>query len=199
MKRKIWIKRKDRIRQRYRVGRKAKRNFGSQIVRQKIREDLPLLSKEKQEILDKSLPGFDEILPSEHRRKELIRVFEKNPELYKEYRETKPKILFHKGTTSKTYPDRNIITISDPESGGWLIYDKKEGVHKRLSLEPQLRHELRHISDFSKINDYERWKEIPRSLKESSAESAEHISLRRRKIPQKAVDINVEHFFRRQK
>lgn len=195
MKRRVRIRRMDGVRQRYWVGKKLRKNYGSQIIRQRIRKDIPKLSGEEIEDIEFGLPSPDKILPSSYRREEIVRTFEKNPELYKEFRETKPKILFIKGRPSRTHPRERVILISDPRTRGWMVYDKKRGEYNIEGIEPDLRHELRHLSDFDLVGDFNKWKNvIPDSLKESSTTSAEYISKRHQKIPKRVVRYNVEKF-----
>lgn len=199
MKKKIFkrYRTKKREGQRYWIVEKP-RNFGSQIIRQRIRKDLPLLSKEefetKKDIIEAFPSTIGEILPQTHRRKELVRIFEKNPELYKELRTKKPSIFFYTGKISKAYPDINTITLSDPESKGWIVYNKKDGQYRTQGLEPHLRHEFRHLSDFEPIANIEKWKSLPKSLKESSATSAEYLSIRRQKVPKRIIESNIQQF-----
>ena len=75
MKHRVWIKRKDRIKQRYWVGQKLK-NYGSQIVRQRIRKDLVLLkNKESYAVglgtIDVGIQGNEPILSLENLEKDL--------------------------------------------------------------------------------------------------------------------------------
>lgn len=197
MKRRIWIKRKDRVRQRYWTGKSPKKNYGSQIIRQKIREDLSILPHERIEIrkeLIKSRPDstIKEFLPLKHRKEELVRVFEKNPELYDEFKIRKPLILFHTGEESKTIPLSNIMVLSDKDTLGKVGYSG--GLYKIKGLEPHIRHELRHITD-SILNRGE-YDNAPELLRESSAGLAEHISVRKYKTPQRVIDKNIREFFK---
>lgn len=198
MKHRIRIKRKDDIRQRYWVGRTLRKNYGSQMVRRQIRKDLQILPEEKVEIrkkLIKSRPDstIKEFLPREHRREELVRVFEKNPELYDEFKIRKPTILFHTGETSSTLPILNTISISDEDTLGKVGYE--DGVYKTKGLEPHLRHEIKHVTD--SILSKGKYDDAPELLRESSANSAEHISIRNYKTPKRIVEQNIKDFFGR--
>ena len=107
----------------------------------------------------------------------------------------KPKILFTSGESSRTYPRERVILISDPTTKGWLVYNKKSGEQQLQGIEPDLRHEFKHLSDFDIVSDFDKWKEaIPESLKESSAESAEGLSQRRKKVSRKIIDYNIKQF-----
>ena len=192
MKHRIKIRRRDGIRQRYWVGRKLRRNYGSKMIRDQIKIDIPTLSEEgfhsKKDFVE-TLPGSIEVvLPQKYRRKEVISVLEKNPELYKEFRKTKPTILFKQGgTMSKHYPSKNLIVISDDYTKGGFAYDKQEDVLKRQGLEQHLRHEIRHATG-SQLVGRKKYEELPKSFTELSAESAELVSTRKRKVPQEIRD-----------
>ena len=195
-KRRIRIRRRDGVRQRYWVGRKIRMNYGSHMMREKIKKDLSLLPRERLEIRKEAVKSHPrvvvgEFFPQTHRKKELVREFEKNPELYQEFRIKKPAIFFHTGEQTYSIPGSNVILLSDKGTLGGI--EHHEGVYKSKGLERDLRHELRHITD--SIISRGEYDDAPEQLKESSAQSAEHRSVRKYKTPQRLIDHNVKDFF----
>ena len=113
--------------------------------------------------------------------------------MYKEYQQIKPAIIFHKGPVPRTKPFKNVIFMSDKNSKGRFFSDTNLGIERVYGLEPNIRHELRHISDYVPVGNKKKWLELPSSLKESSAHSAEFVSVRK-PTPQKIVDENKRRF-----
>lgn len=180
--------------QRYWTGRMLK-NYGSQIIRQKIRKDLPLLSDEKIAHIRQEKKIKEKIFPSTHRREEIIRTFEKNPELYKEFREArKPSILFYEGNVTKSSPLKDLILISDKNSREEPLYDRFVGLERTYGIEPNIRHELRHASNF--FTDQFGYAFSSPSVKESSALAAEYISARRYKVPERMINKSFREVFK---
>lgn len=125
MKHRIKIKRRDGIKQRYWVGRKLKRNYGSKIFREQIK-NIDLTSTDRD-------------------RKQFQRFMEKHPELKSKIDKSKIRIE-NMGWLAKYEPETDTIFLpSDIFGSGEIPQDiKKDIISLRSHKHKMLLHELTH-------------------------------------------------------
>lgn len=206
MKHRIKIRRRDGVRQRYWIGRKLKKNYGSKMFREQIKKELygnPERRRKKlldiQEFIknDPELYDVEFIENPKIGSKKIIHVIEKHPYLLKDIRGSD--ILLYKSA-------RNVPPGFSKSKEGIIGIDEKlfnielSGIdpltrsRKVYTPEHVLKHEAAHLKSdkilrdigFNEKEEYDPVRE--RALSELASEYASHTDIRKERLPQRLVD-----------
>ena len=202
MKKRIWIRRKDRVKQRYWVGRKLRKNYGSKMFSEQIKKEvfsgpdeyiINLSRLKKIEKTDPKLKGSKFIEDPRIGSKILLRTIEKHPDMLKDLRGKD--IFFYEPKDEKTphgfFDDRTIIGINkrviatDSRIHG---LDPLTKTRKFQTLKDILKHESTH----------NRQKKMsPIDQKELGANLAMQTNIRKENINKELLDDAITEFFDR--
>ncbi|MEK6829354.1 MAG: hypothetical protein AABY15_04450 [Nanoarchaeota archaeon] len=201
MKHKIWIKRKDRVKQRYWVGKKLQKNYGSKMFREQVKKELygdDELRGAHFTILQESLKKdpflFDAKVIKHHKpgSKQLIHAVEKNPDLLKDLKNTS--VFFYEtdrlAPAGFSHKQRNIIAVDKnvlTKPPIWI--DPITQSKREHPLKDILKHEVVHFKQRNLS---------PEEQKELAANLAMHMDIRKEKPSKKAIGEDISNYFSRE-
>lgn len=204
MKRKVWIKRKDKVKQRYWVGKTIKRNYGSKMFRDQIKKEvfsgpeeyITNLSRLKQiEKTDPKIKGSKFVEDPRFGFKILLRTIEKHPDLLKDLRgkdiffyepkDKKTPLGFAKGRKGIVGINKNVIDIQYV----YTATDPSTKSTRDFPLSDILKHEVAHLKQ-QKIDPY-----IKHNLAEIAADYAIHTNIRKEKPRKQLMDRSISGYF----